>query len=218
MPLEQKSQQFELDGYKYNEHLTMHIDLTLGEEQIWSNLKAKKRQAIRKGLKSGLTVDLLTISDVDTLYALIEETYRNARIPEPPKSLFSSVFTLLQSQGLARFVGVKHESNLIAAVLSLPYNNLVYAWYSTVDRQRSRLHGAELAFWSTIEWGVTNGFTLFDFGGAGTPGQKYGVRDFKGRMGGRQVETGRLVCTHSRLKTKITWAGFKAWRAFQRDR
>ena len=214
-PVEQISPQFELAGYNYKGHLNMHIDLTLGKEHLWSCLRAKKRQAIRKAIKSGLTTEVLTLSDLDDLYALIEETYGRARIPPPPKSLFKSAFTLLQSRDLARVVGVKHESKLIAAVLNLLYSDTIYAWFSTVDRRYSRYHGAELAFWSIIEWGAANDFRLFDFGGAGRLGKKYGVREFKRRMGGQRVESGRLVCPHSRLKAMVAWAGFKGWRAIQ---
>ncbi len=214
-PIEKISPQFELAGYKYVDHLNIQIDLTSGKEHVWSSLKAKKRQAVRKAIKSGLTAGILTVSDVDDLYALIDETYRRARIPKPPKSLFRSVFTLLQSRGLARVVGVKHESKLIAAVLNLLYNDTIYAWFSAVDRRYSRYHGAELAYWSIIEWGAANDFRLFDFGGAGQSGKKYGVREFKRRMGGQHVESGRLVCPHSFLKTLVAWAGLKGWRAIQ---
>jgi len=141
------SPQFELVGYKYVNHLNATIDLTLGVEHIWSSIRAKKRQAIKKAIKSGLTTEVLTISDLDELYTLIEQTYRKARIPTPSKSLFRSAFTILQSRNLARVVGVKYENRLIAAVLNLLYKDTVYAWFSTVDRQYSHFHGGELAFW-----------------------------------------------------------------------
>jgi lipid II:glycine glycyltransferase (peptidoglycan interpeptide bridge formation enzyme) len=214
-PVEQISPQFGLAGYSYESHLNMLIDLTLGQEDLWSRLRPKKRQAIRKGIKLGLTTEVLTLSDIDELYPLLEKTYERARIPMPPKSLFRSVFTLLPNRNFARVVGVRYQSKLIAAVVSLLYKDTIYAWFSAVDRRYSRQHGVEMAFWSIIEWGAENGFELFDFGGAGRAGKKYGVRDFKKRMGGQQVESGRLVCRHSRLKAMIASTGLKGWRAIQ---
>ena len=46
---------------------------------------------------------------------------------------------------------------------------------------------SELATWEPIKWGTSNGLSSFDFMGAGKPGQKYGVRNFKRGFGGIEI-------------------------------
>ena len=47
--------------------------------------------------------------------------------------------------------------------------------------------------------------------GAGSPDEDYGVRDFKAKFGGRLVEPGRFISTHSILKYWIANNGFKLY-------
>jgi len=134
----------------------------------------------------------------------------------PPKSLFESIMKVLQERGLARLFGAELRGELVGVGVFLTYKDVIYLWYNAHNRQHSNLGITEYIFWSTIEWAVRNGFRLFDFGGAGRRGQQYGVRDFKSTMGGHEVELGRLVYTHSRLKAMGSRMGYKVWRTIQR--
>ncbi len=63
-----------------------------------------------------------------------------------------------------------------------------------------------------MEWGSENKFNIFDFGGAGKPGEEYGVRNFKKRFGGKSVNFGRYELIHCKIKTMIAENGFKLYR------
>jgi CelD/BcsL family acetyltransferase involved in cellulose biosynthesis len=206
---------FESANYEYVDHLNVHIDLTQGIDSLWEGLHKNRRRGIRKAIKSGAASVVLSRDSLDDLYSLVKQTYERIRVPMPPKSLFDSVMTILQEKGLARFVGVKLDEELVGVGVFLTYKDVIYLWYNSADRQHSSLGIGEHLFWSAIEWAVENGFRLFDFGGAGKRGQPYGVREFKTSMGGRQVELGRLVCTHSHLKAMVARAGYRVWRAIQ---
>ena len=207
---------FEAAGYRYIPHVTTCLDLTPGTEELWNSLSSKRRQQIRKASKKGLTTCVVTIKDLDDLYALFEETYQRISFPVPRKSLFESVISILQSKNLARLIGVRHEERLVSVLVNLPYKDMIYAWYCAVTMEYARLHCNELMFWSAFEWGVENGFKLFDFGGGGSPEEaEDGVRVFKERMGGMTRETGRYECVHAPLKYKLASLGFKVWRAIR---
>jgi lipid II:glycine glycyltransferase (peptidoglycan interpeptide bridge formation enzyme) len=45
--------------------------------------------------------------------------------------------------------------------------------------------------WHILKWGAENHYCIYDFGGAGKPGEHYGVRDFKAKFGGELVCYGR---------------------------
>ena len=214
-PFKEFQFQFEKSGYKYIEHATSCVDLSLGAETLWNGLKSKRRQGIRKAIKSGLSAGVATIDDLDGIYRLFEETYQRISFPAPPKTLFSSILSILQSENYARVTGIRFEEKLVAVVINLLYKDLVYAWYCAGHMPYTRLHCNEYAFWSTFEWAAENNFKLFDFGGGGDPAQIDGVRTFKERMGGVTRQIGRYECVHHRLKHKIATQGFKIWRAFR---
>ena len=115
-------------------------------------------------------------------------------------------------------VGVRLNGELVGVGVCLTFDDVIYLWYNVDNRKYSNLGIGEYVIWSTIEWAVAKGFRMFDFGGAGRQGQKYGVREFKLAMGGHVVDFGRLICTHNRLKALIAWGGFKVWRRYSRIR
>ena len=203
-------------GYHYIDHLNIHIDLTPGMDILWSHLHKNRKRGIRKALKSGLTSVLVSIDDIDELYGIITDTYERIRVPMPSKSLFESVITVLQEQNFARVVGIKLQETLVGIGVFLTFKDVIYLWYNSADRQHSALGVGEYTFWVAIEWAVGNGFKLFDFGGAGRSGHEYGVREFKQSMGGHQVELGRLICTHNKLKSFVAQVGYKVWRLAKR--
>jgi lipid II:glycine glycyltransferase (peptidoglycan interpeptide bridge formation enzyme) len=212
-PLVELQSYFEDAGYRHFPHLTIYLELGSGIENLWNNLPPKRRQAIRKAIKMGLTSCVLSVEDLDDFYGLIEETYHRISFPVPRKSLFGSILSVLQSKGLARVVGVRHEGELVSVVVNLVYKDVIYAWYSGGSMEHTRFHSNEYVFWTTIEWGAENGFRLFNFGGGSTPAEMDGVRTFKERLGGMTTETGRYVCIHHRLKHKLATHGFRLWRA-----
>jgi lipid II:glycine glycyltransferase (peptidoglycan interpeptide bridge formation enzyme) len=70
----------------------------------------------------------------------------------------------------------------------------------------------ELLVWDILKWGQDNGYRRYDFGGAGRPEEKYGVRDFKGKFGGDLVCYGRNVCVHAPVIFRLCQWGYKPLR------
>nr|HPN23204.1 peptidoglycan bridge formation glycyltransferase FemA/FemB family protein [Tenuifilaceae bacterium] len=50
-----------------------------------------------------------------------------------------------------------------------------------------------MATWAAIEYAYLNKIHFFDFMGAGQPDENYGVREFKARFGGNEVNYGRFI-------------------------
>lgn len=204
---------FETLGYRYIPHSKTSLDLTQGIEQLWENLSSKRRQQIRKAGKKGLTICDVSMDDIDDLYILFEETYNRISFPVPSKSLFESILSILQCKNLAKLVGVRQEEKLVSILVNLIYKDVIYAWYCAGSMQYARFHCNEFMFWNAFEWGVKNGYKLFDFGGGGPPdADEDGVRVFKERMGGITHEIGKYECVHARFKHKIATLGFRIWR------
>ena len=65
-----------------------------------------------------------------------------------------------------------------------------------------------------MKWGCTSEYKYFDFGGAGKPDEKYGVRDYKLKFGGTLVKFGRLEKIHMPNKFKLAKSGFNVAKQF----
>jgi lipid II:glycine glycyltransferase (peptidoglycan interpeptide bridge formation enzyme) len=71
------------------------------------------------------------------------------------------------------------------------------------------MHPNDLIPWDVFLWGKENGFTRFDFGGAGKPDVPYGVREYKKKFGGKMVSYGRYEKINKPNLMKIAKTGFQ---------
>ena len=154
-------------NYKHEDHLNIHIDLTVGFEKLQDGLHKNRRRGLKKAIKSGLESFELQLDNLEDLYSVVQQTYDRIKIPTPPKSLFKSLITILQEQGYARLVGVRFNGELVGVGVFLTFDEVIYLWYYVDNRKYTNLGIGEYVIWSTIEWAVAKGFRMFDFGGAG---------------------------------------------------
>ena len=96
----------------------------------------------------------------------------------------------------------------------LLHNHTIIYWYTGTPRQYSPYRPADLLVWYTLEWGSTNGYRVFDFGGAGKPSEEYGPRTFKAKFGGTLVNYGRNICVHSPQLLKLSQWVYQMARKF----
>jgi serine/alanine adding enzyme len=206
-------------GFIYEDHLNYLIDLSCPLEQVMSNIGARTRKHIRQGLRKGeVIVEQATDSSlVQVCYDLIQKSYAAAHMPLADRSLFKAAFEVLYPRGMIQFWLARVGSAYAAASVELPYKNVIYGWYSGVDRQYADLSPGELLMWHILKWGVENGYKVYDFGGAGKPSEEYGVRDFKAKFGGRLVCFGRNTCIHSPRLLRLSEFGYRIYRRWFRQ-
>ena len=204
---------FDGTGYKYEDHLNFLSDLTIGVDGLWRQLYKSKRQGINKAMKNDVIVE--EIEDKDQLqifYELVRKSYQGSNIPLVDISLFESAFDVLTPKDMCKFFLAKYNNNYAAATCFLSYKGVIYDWYGGTDREFSKYRPNELLEWCTIKWGAENRHHLFDFGGAGKPGEPYGPREFKKEFGGRMVNYGRYEKIYSPAKMKLMGVGFEVYR------
>jgi lipid II:glycine glycyltransferase (peptidoglycan interpeptide bridge formation enzyme) len=86
---------------------------------------------------------------------------------------------------------------------------VIYGWYGGLDRKYAAFLPNELLTWSILKWGAEIGFKHYDFGGAGRPDERYGVRDFKAKFAGKPVSFGRNVYVHSPMIYRLCRAAYR---------
>ena len=201
-------------GFSYADHLDYLIDLDCSLEQVMQNIGSRTRKHIRQALrKENIVVEEISDrSQISLWYDLVHKTYLAARVPLADKTLFEAAFEILHPRGMIKFWLARIESVVIAASVELLYKNQIYGWYGGVDRSYAKEMPGEVLMWRILEWGNTHGYKTYDFGGAGKPGEEYGVRDFKAKFGGQLVNYGRNTLVHAPTLLRFSARGYQFYR------
>ncbi len=186
-------------GYVYEPHLNYIIDLRRSPEDILQGFGSDTRKHVRKALKRDdlLVEEVKDVHQMAVCRDLLVRSYSRAHVPLAHASLFMSAFEVLHPEGMARFTLAKVNDVPVATSLALLYKDVILGWYRGVDRAYSAYAPNELLVWEMLSWGAQHGYHFFDFGGAGKPDEKSGVRDFKAKFGGELVNYGRNRLVHS---------------------
>jgi len=201
-------------GYVYEEQLNYLIDISSSPEQVMQNIGSRTRKNIRHALRKGNVVieQVSQLSQVVDWYDLVKKSYTAARVPLADISLFKAAYEILSPKGMARFYLARIGSVYVAATAELPYKDVIYGWYSGVDRSFASEYPGELLMWEILRWGAENGYKVYDFGGAGKPDEQSGVRDFKAKFGGQLVCYGRNTKIHSPQLMRLSKLGYEIYR------
>ncbi|MGB7876987.1 MAG: GNAT family N-acetyltransferase, partial [Anaerolineales bacterium] len=203
-------------GYVYEDHLNYLLDLEREPREILKSFKKDAYRRIRKNMKREVIKvrEIHDISEISTFYSLLKKTYQYAHIPLADISLFEAAFDVLHPKKMIRFTLVYVEDVPVTASASLLYKDIIYGWYNGTDREYRNYGPNEFEVWELINWGIENGYRVFDFGGAGKPGDDYGVRDFKAKFNGQLVNYGRNIYVHAPIRMKLSKMSYEITRNF----
>ncbi|MFW6194546.1 MAG: lipid II:glycine glycyltransferase FemX [Halobacteriota archaeon] len=204
---------FHESGYEFVDHLNFLIDLRKTKEELWRQISRSMRKNINKSLKKGVEVEEMDNKNlIPTFYGFLQDVYRSVGIPLPDISHFYSIYELLVPKEMAKFHLAKYNGEYVGGRLSLLFDGRIHAYFVGVPEKYKKLNVNPLLNWHIIEWGFDNGYSTFDFGGAGKPEKDYGVREFKRQFGGELVNFGRYSKIHSPIKMKLAEKGFKIYK------
>ena len=194
---------FNINGFNYQKHLDYHINTT-SVELAQRNIGKHRWRYIRLSMRDGAKiVENPTIEQVRAFYTILQDLYRT-KVHTPLWSW--EFFERLYNVEHARYILVELDGQIVGgtACVCLP-GKAVYEWYACgLDNCRDDIRPLSVAIWGEMQYAAENGYPLFDFMGAGTPDQPYGVRDFKAEFGGELVEHGRFLCIRKPL---LYWIG-----------
>lgn len=197
------SQGFIAHGYKEIAHLDIYNDLTLTESEMFGAIHKERRRNIGRALKKGVTVRITTdIREIEYGAGLIRRLYRRIGLPAPPSGLLECAASDL-GDSIKIFVA-EYEKKIIGARFVLLFRDVVYDWYAGSDPEFHNKYVNDLMPWDVMSWSSKNGFKIFDFGGAGSPDEDYGVRDYKLRYGGKLTTTVRYRKVFNHV---LMWGG-----------
>lgn len=183
-------------GFAFDDHLNILIGLREGAEAVWKGFHPARRKQVNRSIRRGVTVveaDAGNAKVMDTCYALLKIVYRRERLPCPQRDFFTQAAGTLCRDGRLRLFTALHQGEIIAFRMVLCYRDVVYDWYAASSYEHLDKYPNDILPWVVMKTTAEEGYGIFDFGGAGRPGEPYGVRDYKSRFGGELVCYGRFT-------------------------
>lgn len=190
---------FETAEFTYQPHLNFHVDPSV------NNLSDNRKRQLKK---SDATTELaVSEQEIREWYKVLAELYRTkVKTPLWPIEFFLEAYR----QGIAKFLLVMHEGQIIGGSMVVSDERTVYEWFECgLNAQYKDQYPSVMATYAGIQLAKQTGCTRYDMMGAGEPGVPYGVRDFKAEFGGQLVEHGRFLCVTKPLLYKIGTIGIK---------
>lgn len=184
------------NGYKYDDHLNILFDLKKTYTLLWDEMHPTRRKQINRSARRGVTTFVSEAADEDTVtrcYDILKDVYKRAGLPLPDLSFFLRAAGMRSSDYGFRVATAVCENKIIGFRFFLLFSGLLYDWYAGSDDAYYDKYPNDVLPWAIIKWGSEKGYHTFDFGGAGHPREKYGVRDYKMKFGGKVVNYGRYL-------------------------
>lgn len=197
-------------GYTYVEHLNYLINLNRSIEDIWRDIHKSRRKGIKRAEKNGIFIKKIESElELDDCYHLIKETCKEVKIPFPDISLFKNAYRILSPNNMVDFYIALQNDTPVGTRVTLNYNGTIRDWYAGSKKHIPYVN--EALVWHILKQNAGKQ-NIFDFGGAGHPEKPYGVREFKKRFGGKEVNYGRYEKIHSIKKKMILDTAFRLYK------
>ncbi len=201
-------------AFKYEDHLNYLVHLEENSDEVFNRIGHRTQKNLRRGLKKAL-VEIREVQDIEELedgYSLLKRTYLHARVPLADQSLFQAAFEVLAPRGMFMAALAAVQGVPAAVSYELLYKDVITGWYGGMDRTFTAYVPNELLMWHILRNGCEKGYRVYDFGGAGKPDEKYGVRDFKAKFGGELVCYGRNTWVPKPVLLNISKLGYSIYR------
>ncbi len=196
----------ESNGFIYEDHLDYLVDLNRPPEEIFNQIGKRTQKNLRQEMKKNrvFVEELRSRDQIPEWYRVLKRTYQARSVPLADISLFYAAYDILTPLKMVRFSQALINHTVAAVSVELLYKDRVFGWYGGTQREFTAFIPNEILTWSILQWGAQNGYALYDFGGAGKPGEPYGVRDFKAKFGGQLVNFGRYVYKNHPMRLALS--------------
>lgn len=180
------------NGFSYIPWLNYQLT-TDSLDNVKARVSKSRLRQIKNAQKQGVVWRLAeTEEEITAFYTILEDLYKT-KIKKP---LFQKEFFLrFFHSNVAKYLLVFYNQKVIGGIMCpILQDKSIYEFYVCgLDADYKDQYPSIMATWAAIEFAVQNKISLFDFMGAGSPNEAYGVREFKARFGGEQVEYGRFL-------------------------
>jgi len=210
---------FERQGFVMRPRLNLIIHLDT-EEAVKARFSPSRRRQLKNALAQDISVRPATdLNEVRKLYWLLAQLYREkVRKPLPNQEYFDAFFEKLVPRGYGIILVVLYQSDIIGGIVCpiTPGQTISELYVCGMDRRFPKLYPSTVATWAAMAYGLKHKIQYFDFMGLGKPDQPYGVRDFKLRFGGQQINPGRFARRNNKFIYLLAETGYNLLRSLKK--
>jgi FemAB-related protein (PEP-CTERM system-associated) len=144
------------------EKVTLTLDVSSGEDDVWSRIKSNRRSQVRKARKAGLTARVGGPDDTRAFYQVWAHNMRDLGSPVHPRGFFDRI--LAAFPGDAHVILVEDGGDPVGAGIVLRHGDrMVLPWSSSL-RAALPKGPNQLLYWEALRYAVETGARTFDFG------------------------------------------------------
>ena len=189
--------------FKFVNWLNYHLDIVGTEKQLML-LNSSRRRQVKKALSQGVEWrEAKSLEEVSQFYSILNALY----VEKIKKPLFPlDYFLRFYKEGQGKILLVVYQGLVIGGIVCPIYQDrVIYEFYVCgLDQEYKNQYPSIMATWAAIEYANQHNIKRFDFMGAGSPDENYGVREFKARFGGELVSHGRFLLVNNLF---LYWLG-----------
>ncbi len=189
---------FKKHKLQFKDHYSLSLNLKgITKDNVLKVFDESKRRQIKKSFNSDVNIQKAqSVAEIGDFYIILKELYRD-KIGKPLVGLEFFVNFYQHRKTLGDILLIKHADKIIGGIVCPKYLNLeVCEWYICgLDHEyKSKgIYPSVMATYAGIQYAIEEGVPIFDFLGAGSPKDNYGVRNFKLKFGGKLANDGRFI-------------------------
>jgi hypothetical protein len=158
------------------------LDLTVGAERLFANLKDTTRRNVRKAMREGVTVGFHDSPEaVREYYRLHCMTRKKHGVPPQPVEFFDKIHEHVIGRGLGVVALASYNGVHVAGDVFLGLHGKALYKFGASDYAYQHLRPSDLVMWEGIEWHAERGYHNLCFGR--TEMDNEGLRRFKNQWG-----------------------------------
>ncbi len=161
----------QVEGDEYRQHFraglsvkqTAVVDLTQSQEWIWkSAVHSKRRNMIRKALKSGVEVEISGSKLYPQYRTMMVDLNRKTERESKPAEYYQQVVDLYFRKKQAVILLARLGKEILAGIIVVGNKNFMHYWQGASQKDAPSLGQGELLQWEAIKWARRNGCRYYD--------------------------------------------------------
>lgn len=201
-------------GFQFEERLDLIVNID-NFESVKKGFSESRRRQLKKAFETGVKIrEASSLNDIEVYYEILERLYRfKVKKPLPQIDYFKAFYEKMILKGDGVCLLVDFEDKIIGGMLChITKGKTIYETYVCgLDKEFKNCHPSVVATYAAMEYASINNIPQFDFMGLGIPNIPYGVREFKLRFGGTEVNFGRFNRVNNRFLYLVSKVGFYFW-------
>ena len=158
------------------------LDLSRGEEQVFSNFRDSTKRNTKKAVKEGVEVKIEhSLELMNEFYRLNCMTRKEHGLPPQPFYFFKKIYDHVISKNLGMVVLASLGQENVAGAIYFHFGEKAVYKYGASDKKFQQIRANNLVMWEAIKWYSQNGYKSLCFGR--TEPENQGLIQFKSGWG-----------------------------------